>query len=156
MSVELVEWGDFECPYCARAAPAVRQVRAELGDRVTFVWRHFPLTEKHPHAGRAAEAAEAARAQGFFGEMHDKLFANQRALEDDDLIRYAGEIGGLDVERFAEELRSGRYADAVARSRAAGEEAGVTGTPTFFIDGERYRGFYDAETLLDALADAGA
>ena len=155
MSVELVEWGDFECPYCRRAAPAVREVLDELGDRVAFRWRHFPITEKHPHAMRAAEAAEAARAQGRFREMHDALFAHQDALENDDLVRYAGEIG-LDVERFADELRSGRYAEAVAAERAEGEAAGVTGTPAFFIAGERYRGFYDAETLLDALVDAGA
>jgi formate-nitrite transporter family protein len=155
VSVELVEWGDFECPYCRRAAPSVRHVLDELGDRVTFVWRHFPITEKHPHAARAAEAAEAARAQGRFREMHDALFAHQDALSDDDLVGYAREIG-LDAERFADDLRSGRYADAVAAERAEGEKAGVTGTPAFFIDGERYRGFYDAETLLDALIDAGA
>ena len=155
MSVELVEWGDFECPYCRRAAPAVRQVLDELGDRVTFSWRHFPIADKHPRAERAAEAAEAARAQGRFREMHDALFAHQDALEDDDLIRYAQEIG-LDAQRFADELRSGRHAEAVAADRAEGEKVGVTGTPTFFIAGERYRGFYDAETLADALLDAGA
>jgi protein-disulfide isomerase len=155
MTVELVEWGDFECPYCANAYPAVKEVRARLGDRVSFRWRHFPITSKHPHAEHAAEAAEAARAEGLFDPMHDLLFANRTALGDDDLRRYAEQIG-MDGERFAADLASGRFASAVASDRREGDALGVRGTPTFFIGGERYEGFYDAESLFDALEDAGA
>ena len=154
-AVELVEFGDLECPYCRDAAPTLKQVLARMDGRVRLRWRHFPLTAKHPHAQRAAEAAEAAAAQGRFWEMHDALFAHQRALEDDDLIGYARELG-LDADRFAEDLRSGRFAAAVAEDREAGVAAGVTGTPTFFIDGVRHKGFYDVEALIDALEDAGA
>jgi protein-disulfide isomerase len=152
-AVELVEFGDFECPYCRDAAPSVRRALDRLDGRVRFRWRHFPLTAKHPHAERAAEAAEAAGAQGRFWEMHDALFANQKALEDDDLIRYAGEVG-LDVARFEDDLRSRRFAAAVAEDREAGVAAGVTGTPAFFVDGVRHRGFYDVEALVDAIEDA--
>ena len=153
--VELVEFGDFECPYCRDAAPSVQRALARLDGRVRVRWRHFPLAAKHPHAERAAEAAEAAAAQGRFWEMHDVLFANQQALEDGDLVRYAAAIG-LDVARFEEDLRSGRFAAAVAEDREAGAAAGVTGTPPFFVAGQRHRGFYDVEALVDALEDAGA
>ncbi len=150
--VELLEFGDFECPYCAAAVPGVEGALREVGDHVTFRFRHLPL-DKHPHARRAAEAAEAAGAQGAFWPMHDRLFAHREALADDDLVEHARALG-LDAERFADDLRSGRFADAV---RADAEEArarGATGTPAFFVAGERHTGFYDAETLADAIRDA--
>jgi protein-disulfide isomerase len=147
---ELVEYGDFECPYCGNAYPELKELRRRLGDGIGFEFRHFPLDEKHPHAFAAAEAAEAARAQGRFWQMHDLLFENQRHLEHDDLVGYARELG-LDVDRFERELRDGVHADKVRADRAAGEEAGVSGTPALFVDGARYDGFYDAETLADEL-----
>ncbi len=153
--VELLEYGDFECPYCRDAAPSVARALERMDGRARLRWRHFPIASKHPHAQRAAEAAEAAGAQGRFWEMHDLLFANQRALEDDDLVGYARELG-LDADRFAEDLRSGRFAEAVREDRAEGERLGVGGTPAFFVAGERHRGFYDVEGLVDALEDAGA
>ena len=154
-AVELTEYGDFECPYCRDAAPSVQRVLARLEGRVTLRWRHFPITERHPHAERAAQAAEAAGAQGRFWEMHDALFAHQAALEDDDLLGYARELG-LDVERFSDDLGTGRFAPSVAADRADGEAQGVASTPAFFIDGVRHKGFYDVESLVDALEDAGA
>jgi protein-disulfide isomerase len=147
---ELLEYGDFECPYCGSAYREVKAVRERLGEQVRFEFRHFPIWERHPHAFDAAQAAEAARAQGHFLEMHDLLFENQKALEHDDLVGYARRLG-LDLERFGQELRDGVHADKVRADRAAGEAAGVTGTPAFFIDGEPYDGFYDADTLIDAL-----
>jgi formate-nitrite transporter family protein len=151
--VELVEFGDFECPYCADAVPSIKRALERSGGVARLRWRHFPITTKHPHAEKAAEAAEAAGAQGRFWEMHDLLFANRKALEVDDLVGYARQLG-LDVERFERELRDGVHADAVAEDRAAGEAAGIGSTPGFLIDGERYTGFYDAETLTDVLEDA--
>lgn len=155
MTVALVEYGDFACPYCANAYRPVKAALARLDGRVDFAFRHFPLPDRHPHALRAAQAAEAARAQGRFEAMHDALFEHREHLEDDDLRRYAAEIG-LDVERFAADLASERHAEAVLAQRREGEALGVTGTPAFFIDGERYTGFYDADALVDALEDAGA
>ena len=153
--VDLVEFGDFECPFCRAAAPHVRRAVQAAGDRVRFTFRHFPITERHPHAVRAAQAAEAAAAQGRFWELHDLLFANQGALEDADLRRYAAEAG-LDAERFASDLDSPAVAARVRTDAEAGAAAGVTGTPAFFLDGERYTGFHDEEALLDAIEDAAA
>lgn len=147
----LTEYGDFECPYCANAFPEIREVRSRLGDRLTFEFRHFPIEEKHPHALQAAEAAEAARAQGRFEEMHDLLFENQKKLERDDLIGYARQLG-LDVERFTRELDEHAHVDRIRAERQAAIERGVAGTPAFFVDGEPYEGFYDAESLVDALS----
>ena len=141
--VELLEYGDFECPYCAAALPGVEGALREVGDRVTFRFRHLPL-DKHPHARRAAEAAEAAGAQGAFWPMHDRLFAHREALEDEDLDEHARALG-LDAERFA---------DVVREDAEGARERGATGTPTFFIAGQRHTGFYDAETLADAILDA--
>jgi protein-disulfide isomerase len=147
----LVEYGDFECPYCANAYPEIKAVRARLGDRMRFEFRHFPIEEKHPRAFQAAEAAEAARAQGRFDDMHDLLFQNQRALGRDDLVGYARELG-LDVERFERDLDAHVHADRIRADRQAGLEAGVDGTPALFVDGRRYDGFYDAESLADELS----
>ena len=153
--VELTQFADFECPYCRDAAPSLARVLARLDGRVRLRFRHFPIVAKHPHAERAALAAEAAGAQGRFWEMHDLLYGHQKALEDADLVGYAGELG-LDVERFTGDLRSGRFAPLVEADRAEGLQRRITGTPAFYIDGARHHGFYDVEGLVDALEDAGA
>ena len=149
--VELVEFGDFQCPYCRDAVPSLARVLARLDGRVRLVFRHFPVTSKHPRADELAQAAEAAAAQGAFWEMHDLLFAER----DPDPVALAERLG-LDAARLAGELRSGAHAARVAEDRASGEASGVTGTPAFFVAGERHRGFYDVESLVDALEDAGA
>ena len=153
--VDLVEYGDFECPYCRDAVPSIARVLERLAGRVRFVFRHFPVAARHPHAQHAAEAAEAAAAQGRFWEMHDLLFAERDALEDDDLVRHAASLG-LDVARFRDDFESRRFAPRVAEDRRAAVDAGVRGTPAFFIAGEPHRGFYDVVALVDALEDAGA
>lgn len=148
--VTLVEYGDYECPHCGRAYPIVKQVQASMGRRLRFVFRNFPLRESHPHAQGAAEAAEAAGAQGKFWEMHDRLFERQFALEDASLMEYALELG-LDVERFRQELEGRVYEPRVREDFRSGVMSGVNGTPTFFINGERYDDGWDAATLLAAL-----
>jgi protein-disulfide isomerase len=151
--VTLVEYGDYECPYCGRAEPIVRELLDSFGDDVRYVWRHLPLNDVHPNAQMAAEAAEAAAAQGAFWEMNDLLLQHQDALTDDDLTRYARELN-LDVERFWEELRRRRYADRVAEDVGSADASGVAGTPTFFINGRRHQGAYDIETLSSAVRRA--
>ena len=152
--VTVVEYGDFECPYCGRAEPAVRELLAEHGD-VRYVWRHLPLNDVHPHAQLAAEASEAAAYQGSFWPMHDLLLARQDALELPDLIAYAGELG-LDVERFEKDVREDRGAARVAEDVDSADLSGVSGTPTFFINGRRHVGAYDIATLSAAVKAAGA
>ena len=154
-AVELTQFADFECPYCRDAAPSVRRVLERLEGRVRLRFRHFPIVSRHPHALRAALAAEAAGAQGRFWEMHDALYAHQKALEDEDLAGYAREIG-LDVARFVADMDAPATAAAVEEDRVLGEAEGVASTPAFFIDGRRYGGFYDVESLVDELEDAGA
>lgn len=149
--ITLVEYGDYECPYCGRAYPIVKAVQRELGAQLRFVFRNFPLAETHPHARHAAAAAEAAAEQGKFWEMHDMLFEHQRALEDDDLVRYA-ELLGVDAERVARELKEGTYAKRVRDDFRSGVRSGVNGTPSFFINGERYEGSWeDQRTFVRAL-----
>jgi protein-disulfide isomerase len=148
--VTLVEYGDYECPHCGRAYPIVRQVQKAMGSDLRFVFRYFPLREIHPHAERAAEAAEAAGAQGKFWPIHDLLFTHQDALEDDDLLAYASTLG-LDADRFAAELESGVHADRVRRDFRSGVRSGVNGTPTFFINGIRYDAPWDLSPLLAAV-----
>jgi protein-disulfide isomerase len=147
--ITLVEYGDFECPFCGRSYPAVRRIRGELGDRVRFVFRHYPRPE-HAHARHAAEAAEAASAQGRFWEMHDQLFEHQDALTDSDLARYAANLG-LDVERFRHDLTSHVYADRVQRDVQSGAHSDVHGTPTFFINGVKHEGPDTFDDLLNAI-----
>ena len=147
--VTLVEYGDFECPFCGRSYPAVRRIRGELGDRLRFVFRHYPRPE-HPHARHAAEAAEAASAQGRFWEMHDQLFEHQDALTDSDLARYAADVG-LDVKRFQRELASHVYLERVQRDIQSGAHSDVHGTPTFFINGVKHEGPDTYDDLLNAL-----
>jgi len=153
--VTLVEFGDYECPHCAAAQPAVRAVLLQLGPRVLFAFRHFPLAEAHPHAEHAAEAAEAAGSQGSFWEMHEALFEDQADLEDEDLVSRAAQLG-LDVAHFEQELAEGAWVERVRRDFTSGVRSGVNGTPTFFINGVRHDGPWDAESLLAALAAAAA
>jgi protein-disulfide isomerase len=149
-AVTLVEYGDYECPYCGAAYPIIKDVQAQMGDRLRFVFRNFPITTSHPHAEQAAEGAEAAAAQGRFWEMHDLLFENQKRLGDDDLRAYAESIA-LDVERFDKELAEHGHAARVREDFMSGVRSGVNGTPTFFINGVRHDDAYDVETLLAAL-----
>lgn len=149
--VTVVEYGDFECPYCGKAEPAIRELLADFGD-VRYAWRHLPLTDVHPHAQLAAEAAEAAAAQGAFWEMHDLLMNHQDALTPKDLFRYARELG-LDVDRFSRDLRSGWAAARVAEDVDSADRSSVSGTPTFFVNGQRHYGAYDI-TALKAAAKA--
>ncbi len=152
--VTLVEYGDFECPYCGLAEPVVRELLADYGD-LRYVWRHLPLTDVHPHAQLAAEAAEAAAAQGKFWEMHDQLLDHQGALTAKDLIRYAGEIG-LNTERFVRDMRQHAGEARVAEDVDSADLSGVSGTPTFFVNGKRHHGAYDIDTLSDAVRAARA
>jgi Na+/H+ antiporter NhaA len=146
----LVEYGDFECPFCGDATGVIDELRERFGDDLRYVFRHLPLRDAHPHAQLAAEAAEAAGAQGRFWEMHDRLFSHQDRLELDDLLGDAQAIG-LDVERFAEDLRGGVHAAAVQADVESAERSGVPGTPTFFVGEERHTGPYDAATLAARL-----
>jgi Na+/H+ antiporter NhaA len=152
--VTVVEYGDFECPFCGQAEPAVRELLADHGD-VRYVWRHLPLTDVHPHAQLAAEAAEAAAEQGKFWEMHDALFDHQDALAARDLVRYAQELG-LNVDRFRDHLRRRAGAARVAEDVDSADVSGVSGTPTFFINGRRHYGAYDIGTLSAAVKSAKA
>ena len=148
--VSLVEYGDFECPYCRAALDIVGGLQHALGDQLSFTFRHFPMREVHPHAQHAAEVAEAAAAQGHFWEMHDRLFAAQDALEDRSLAQYARDLD-LDAEVLAQELTSHMYAAHIEEQRQSGLASGVTGTPTFFIDGMRYDGSVSLPKMLAAI-----
>jgi Na+/H+ antiporter NhaA len=152
--ITLVEYGDFECPYCGQAERAIRELLSDFGD-VDYVWRQLPLVDVHPWAQLAAEASEAAAAQGAFWEMHDLLLEHQDALRPAELIRYADQLG-LDRERFAEDLRKHTYAPRVAEHVDSADLSGVSGTPTFFVNGRRHYGAYDIETLSAAVRAARA
>ena len=153
--VTLVEYGDFECPSCGAAHPIVEAVRRKMGARLRFVFRHFPLTQMHPHAMHAAEAAEAAGAQDKFWPMHSMLFEHQDALEDEDLVGYAKALH-LDVKRFTSELASEAHVKRIRADVGSGLRSGVNGTPTFFINGVRYDGSWDGADLLAAVEAAAA
>lgn len=146
----LLEYGDYECPYCGAAHAEVVQVQRAFGDRLAFVFRNFPLANIHPHALAAAEVAEAAGGQGRFWPMHHHLFEHQHALDEESLVAYAVQLG-LDVPRLVEDLASHRYLPKVRADLASGLESGVQGTPTFFINGVRHDGGWDAATLAAAL-----
>ena len=152
--VTLVEYSDFECPYCGWAEPVVRELLADYGD-LRYVWRHLPLTDVHPHALLAAEGAEAAARQGKFWEMHDQLLDHQGALTAKDLIRYAGELG-LDTGQFTRDLRNHAGEAKIAEDVDSADLSGVSGTPTFFVNGRRHHGAYDISTLSDAVRAARA
>jgi protein-disulfide isomerase len=149
--VVLVEYGDYQCPYCGAAYPIVKQLQKRMKDKMSFVFRNFPLASAHPHAEHAAEAAEAAAGQGKFWEMHDVLYENQEALEDENLLKYATAVG-LDLRRFKRDLTEQVYAPRVREDFRTGVRSGVNGTPSFFINGERYNGPYDFKSLLAAIA----
>jgi protein-disulfide isomerase len=151
--ITLVEYGDYECPHCAMAYPIVKTVQRRMGERLRFVFRNFPLNEAHPHAEAAAETAEAAGAQGQFWQMHDTLFENQNALELDDLVVYATNLG-VDVKRFTHELEQRIYLPHVKEDFSSGVRSGVNGTPSFFINGVRFDGEWDEAGLLEALGKA--
>jgi Na+/H+ antiporter NhaA len=153
--VTLVEYGDFECPYCGEAEPIVRELLSAHEDDLRYVFRHLPLADVHPFAQMAAEAAEAAAAQGEFWAMHDRLLTHQDELSPTNLFHHAEEIG-LDVDRFAEDLRQRRFAPRVAVDVASADASGVSGTPTFFINGRRHQGVYDGATLTAAVRAARA
>jgi protein-disulfide isomerase len=154
-AVTLVEYGDYECPYCGAAYPIVKELQARMGDRLRFVFRNFPITTSHPHAEQAAEAAEAASAQGRFWEMHDLLYENQRRLRDQDLHSYAEQLG-LDVEQFDKDLAGHVHAPRVREDFMSGVRSGVNGTPSFYVNRARHDDSYDLETLLAALERAAA
>ena len=149
--LELVMYGDFQCPYCTAAQGILRRVRDRLDGRLRFVYRHFPLDALHPDARRAAEASEAAAAQDRFWEMHDALFGLRGRLALQDIVRAAGAIPGLDVDRMRLEIESGVHAERVQRDVESGTELGVPGTPTFFVNGVRHTGAFDAQALIAAL-----
>jgi protein-disulfide isomerase len=152
--VTLVEFGDYECPYCGMAYPIVKKAQRELGKQLRFVFRNFPLAESHPHARIAAQAAEAAGAQGKFWEMHDTLFEHQDALEREDLVGYAKSLG-LDTAQFARDLEAGTYAKRVRDDFRNGVRSGVNGTPTFFVNGNRYDGSWvNEQAFIGALREA--
>ncbi|GAA1848316.1 Na+/H+ antiporter NhaA [Actinomadura bangladeshensis] len=150
--VTVVEYGDFECPYCGQAEDVIRELLAGHGD-VRYVWRHLPLTDVHPQAQMAAQAAEAAAEQGAFWEMHDLLLERQDALQPKDLVRYAGELG-LDVDRFRADLRTGLGTDRIAEDVDSADLSSVSGTPTFFVNGRRHMGAYDIADLTAAVKTA--
>jgi protein-disulfide isomerase len=151
--VTLVEYGDYECPHCARAFPIVESLAEQLGQRLRFVFRHFPLTTIHPLAEGAAEAAEAAAVHGKFWEMHTLLFENSPALEPESLAQYAANLD-LDAMSFVNVLAEHAYAAAVREDFVGGVRSGVNGTPTFFINGARHDDAFDFETLLAAIEAA--
>ena len=148
--VTLLEYGDYQCPYCGAAHPIVKALQRRLGDTMRFAFRHFPLATIHEYAEGAAEAAEAAGAQGKFWAMHDMLFENQPNLDFDSLVAYATELG-LDAERFALELENHVHAPRVREDFVSGIRSGVNGTPTFFINGMRHEGSFDFESMLEAI-----
>ena len=151
--VTLVEYGDFECSYCGQAEGVIRELLSSLGDDVRYVWRQLPLNDVHPSAQIAAEASEAAAAQGKFWEMYDLLLSHQGDLRPKDLVGYARELG-LDVDRFQDELRRREYAPRISEDVASADESGVSGTPTFFINGRRHYGVYDIDTLTEEVKAA--
>jgi protein-disulfide isomerase len=152
-AVTLVEYGDYECPYCGAAYPIIKEVQGRMGERLRFVFRNFPISTSHPHAEQAAEAAEAAAGQGQFWPMHDLLYENQKHLGHEDLRGYAERLG-LDVDLFDKELAEHVHAERVHEDFLSGVRSGVNGTPTFYINGVRHDDDYDLETLLAALEKA--
>jgi len=149
----LVEYGDYECPYCGMAYPIVEAVRSRMGDNMRFVFRHFPLTQLHPHAQHAAEMAEAAGERGRFWQMHGMLYQNQHALEDRDLILYAAQID-IPPEWATTAIHTHAFAPRVREHFLSGVRSGVNGTPTFFINGVRHDGGWDERSLFAAVQNA--
>jgi len=148
--VTLVEYGDYQCPYCGQAYPIVKRLQSEMGDKLRFVFRNFPLTQVHEHAEHAAEAAEAAAAQGKFWEMHDALYENQKNLSDDHIVQLASKVG-IDAKQVTDALGAHTYRQKVREDFIGGVHSGVNGTPSFFINGVRHDESYDYETLRAAI-----
>jgi protein-disulfide isomerase len=148
--VTLLEYGDYQCPHCAAAAPVVKQLQRRFGEELRYAWRHFPLTEIHDMAEPAAETAEWAGANNRFWEMHDLLLANQEELDDSLLLELADQIGADDQD-LSEALEQGAFQESVAADVESGEEAGVHGTPTFFINGVKHEGAWEFESLANAI-----
>jgi protein-disulfide isomerase len=149
----LVEYGDFECPACGQAHSLIKKLQRAGGDQLRFVFRHFPLVEMHAYAEHAAEAAESAATKGKFWEMHDLLFENQNALAEEDLAEFAVELG-LDPRSLLHDVEQERFASRIRADYSSGLKSGVDGTPTFFINGMRYDGDDDLESMLEALEQA--
>ena len=149
--VELVEYGDYQCSHCGRAYPIIKRIQQQMGNQLKFVFRNFPLAESHPDAMNAALAAEAAALQGKFWQMHDIIYENQQALQEEDLINYAAQIG-LDEDQFAADFGREEVEQKVEGDFESGVRSGVNGTPSFFINGEKYNGSWDEETLLQQLS----
>jgi protein-disulfide isomerase len=149
----LIEYGDYQCPYCAQAHETVQALIQQFGDRLCYIYRNFPLTEIHENAEHAAEAAEAAAAHGKFWEMHDALFENQDALDDESLAEYTRNLQ-LDPEEILQEIESGKHARRIKADFESGVKNGVNGTPTFFVNGKRHEGDDDVESLTIALEEA--
>jgi protein-disulfide isomerase len=151
--VTLVEFGDYECPYCRRADPVVKRIRQQLGDRLRFVFRNYPQNSVHPHASVAAQAAEAAAAQGKFWQMHDELYEHQDDLAEQEISSFALRAG-LEIYKFQADLGSERFAERVLEDFLGGQQSGVKRTPTFFINGIRYDGELEYEPMLNAIERA--
>jgi protein-disulfide isomerase len=150
-SITLVEYGDYECPYTGMAYPIIKELFKQFGnDRINFVFRNFPLSDLHPHAQHAAEAAESASAQNRFWDMHDYLFEHQNALDDIHLVEYA-KIMGLNIEKFKDDVSRHIYAPLIKKSLKGGIDSGVEGTPTFFVNGVRYEDSFDLKTFSETL-----
>jgi protein-disulfide isomerase len=148
--LQLVMFGDFQCPFCLGAQSVLRRVHDRLGDRLVFAFRHLPIPERHPLALLAAEASEAAAAQGRFWDYHDALYRAQPRLSPETMLEVAGELG-LDAERVAAELEAGVHHERVERDLRSAEASGATGTPTFFLNGRQHFGAYDASSLVEEL-----
>jgi protein-disulfide isomerase len=148
--LELVMFGDFQCPFCLGAQSVLRRVRERLGERLVFSFRHLPIVERHPLAPLAAEASESAAAQGRFWEYHDALFQAQPKLSRETMLAVGRELG-VDAERMAAEIDSEAHRDRIARDVASAAASGATGTPTFFVNGARHYGAYDASSLVEEL-----
>jgi protein-disulfide isomerase len=152
-AAQLVEYGDYQCPFCAEALPGVQQILSVFGYRLLFAFRHFPLVSQHPHAWSAALAAEAAGRQARFWEMHDHLLSHQHSLTDEELPGHARALG-LDMTRFERDVRDPEVAEKVRQDALSGLHSGVTGTPTFFVEGRRLEGGYRAQELTAAIESA--
>ena len=148
--ITLVEYGDYECPYCGQAYPIIKQIQDYFQDNLRFVFRNFPLTQVHPHAQKAAEAAEAADTQNKFWNMHDYLYEHQQALDERHLEKYA-KIIGLNLERFNDDMKTHIHASRIREDFLSGIQSGVNGTPSFYINEIRYDGSWDFDTLIRIL-----
>ena len=151
-AVKLVEYGDYQCPYCGDAYSIVKEIQSTFGDQILFVFRNFPLQEAHRYANIASQAAEAAGNQGKFWEMHDAIYENQKQLNDD-FLEYLAEKLGLDMEQFEHDLNSEEISAKVENDFESGVRSGVNGTPSFFINGVKFDG--GAEDLLRVLKESG-